>query len=193
MIVTTFAFLNLLIYNAQVFNLNFNMNSKITIRFATLKDLPSIVTIYNQAIKSNCATGDTEEVLLDDRIKWFNKFDNNSYPLYIAEINKKVVGYCTISPYRPGRKAMSKVAEISYYVDYSFHKKGIGTALLNYAILDCKRIGKKNLVAFLLDINTSTIGLLTKFNFKQLGHLPNVIELKTRVCGHYIYGLKIKI
>ena len=171
--------------------LSFNMKTKISIRFATLKDLPSIIAIYNQAIKSNCATGDTEEFCLNDRIEWFNKFDNNNHPLYVAQINKKIVGYCSISPYRPGRTAMSKVAEISYYVDYSFHKKGIGTALLNYVITDCTRIGKKNLLAFLLDINTSTIGLLTKFNFKQLGHLPNVIELKTRVCGHYIYGLKI--
>lgn len=167
------------------------MNTKISFRFATSKDLPSIVTIYNQAIKSNCATGDTVEFNLNERIEWFNKFDNANYPLYVAEVDDKVVGYCSISPYRPGRKAMNKVAEISYYIDYSFHKKGIGTALLKYVIKDCERIGKKNLLAFILDVNPSTIGILTKFNFKQFGHLPNIIELKTGICGHYIYGLKI--
>ena len=181
-----------LISTIKFYNLDyFKMNKKVTIRLATLKDLPSIVTIYNQAIKSKCATGDTEEFCVNDRIDWFNKFDNNNYPLYIAEMNKNIVGYCSISPYRSGRKAMFKVAEISYYVDYSFQKKGIGTALLNYVISDCERIGKKNLLAFVLDINTATIKLLTKFNFKQFGHLPNVIEFENKICGHYIYGLKI--
>jgi len=162
-----------------------------TIRFASINDLPYIVKIYNQAIKTKSATGDVDEFKIEDRVEWFNKFNNNEYPLYIAEINEKVVGFCSISPYRPGRKAMQNIAEISYYVDYSFHKKGIGTTLLEFVILDCNRIKKKNLLAFILDINTNTIRLLEKFNFKQFGHLPNIIEFNDKTCGHFIYGLKI--
>ncbi|MFK5957678.1 MAG: GNAT family N-acetyltransferase [Lutibacter sp.] len=161
------------------------------IRFATIKDLQYIVDIYNQAIKTKSATGDIEVFKIEDRVEWFKKFNTNEYPLYIAEINKKVVGFCTISPYRPGRKAMQKVAEISYYVDYSYHKKGIGTSLLKFAVLDCNRINKKNLLAFVLDINYSTIRLLEKNNFKQLGYLPNIIEFDNKKCGHLIYGLRI--
>lgn len=167
------------------------MNPELRIRFATFNDLPSIVTIYNQAIRSKCATGDLEEFNVNERKGWYHKFDVNEYPLYIAEIKNKVVGYCTISPYRPGRKAMSSVAEISYYIDYSYHKKGIGSSLLKHVLADCDRIGKKNLLAFLLDINTSTVSLLKKFNFKQLGHFPDIIEIEDKKCGHLIYGLKI--
>ncbi len=129
------------------------MKDKTIIRFAKLSDLPFIINIYNQAIRTKCATGDTNEFCVNDKKVWFEKFDINKYPLYIAEIENKVVGYCTLSPYRPGRKAMSTVAEISYYLDYSFHGKGIGTDLLKYVITDCNRIGKKTLLAFLLDIN----------------------------------------
>ena len=167
------------------------MKKEIIIRFANITDLPIIVDIYNQAIRSRCATGDMEEFGVDERIEWFEKFDNNENPLYIAEIENRVVGYCTLSPYRPGRKAMSSIAEISYYLDYSFHGKGIGTSLLKYVISDCDRIGKKSLLAILLDINSPTIGLLKKFNFKKWGYFPGIIEIDGKKYGHLIYGLKI--
>ncbi|WP_456379171.1 N-acetyltransferase family protein [Lutibacter sp.] len=165
------------------------INNDLTIQFATINNLPSIVAIYNQAIRSSSATGDTEEFSVEERINWFHKFNNNSYPLYIAKINNEIVGYCALSAYRPGRKAMSKVAEISYYVDYNFHKKGIGTSLLKHVIEDCGRLEKDNLLAFILDSNTSTINILKKFKFKQLGYLPNIIEINSKKCGHLIYGL----
>ena len=164
---------------------------KLLIRFASIADLPFIVDIYNQAIRTKCATGDTREFCVDERKEWFEKFDINEYPLYVAEISNKIVGYCTLSPYRPGREAMSSVVEISYYLDYSFHGKGIGTSLLKYVISDCKRIGKKTLLAILLDINFQSIGILEKFNFKKWGHFPNIIDIDGEKCGHLIYGLKI--
>lgn len=154
-------------------------------------DLPFIVDIYNQAIRSRIATGDMEEFNIEKRIQWFEKFDSNSYPIYVAEIDNRVVGYCTLSPYRPGRQAMQTVAEISYFLDYSFHRRGIGTALLKHAISDCKRLGKNSLLAIILDINIPTIGLLENFNFEKWGHFPDIIEMDEKKCGQFVYGLLI--
>lgn len=167
------------------------MEKEITIRFAKFSDLPFIVAIYNQAIRTKCATGDLEEFSVNDRVTWFEKYDKNEYPLYIAEIANKVVGYCTLSPYRPGRKAMSATAEISYYIDYAVHGSGIGTALLKHVISDCERIGKESLLAILLDINSQSVGILEKFKFEKWGHLPDIINIDGEKCGHLIYGLKI--
>ena len=164
----------------------------ISIRFAHIADLPSIVDIYNQAIKSKSATGDMSEFNVEERINWFNKFDTENYPVYIAEQNDKIVGYATLSPYRPGREAMKKIAEISFYVDYSFHGVGIGSSLLEYAILDCKRLQKKTLVSILLDINPESIFLLKKFKFEEWGRLPQVIDFNGNLCDHLIYGLNLK-
>jgi L-amino acid N-acyltransferase YncA len=167
------------------------MEKELIIRFAKISDLSSIVDIYNQAIRTKCATGDMEEFEVQDRIKWFEKFDKNKYPLYIAESANKVVGYCTLSPYRPGRKAMSAVAEISFYLDYTFHGKGIGTALLKYVIADCERIGIESLLAILLDINSKSVRILEKFNFTKWGYFPDIIDIDGKKCGHLIYGLKL--
>ena len=167
------------------------MKSELKIRFANRGDLPFVVEIYNQAIRSKYATGDLTEFTIEQRIDWFNKFDNEKYPLYIAEIDSKVIGFCAISPYRPGREAMDSVAEISYYIDYSYHNRGVGTKLLGYVISDCNRIGKDSLLAILLDINQMSVDILKKFNFKEWGYFPDIINLKGTKCGHLIYGLKI--
>ncbi len=161
------------------------------IRLAKLEDLPSIVAIYNQAIRSKMATGDTDEFTVNQRQEWFAQFDANTYPLYVATMAHKVVGYCSISPYRKGRKAMETVAEISYYVDYSFHKKGIGSALLSYALSDCKRIHKKHLLAVLLSSNKASIALLDKFQFKQWGLFPGIVRMHKQQISQVIYGLAV--
>lgn len=167
------------------------MNKKLSIRFARNNDLSAIVNIYNQAIRSRQATGDLDEYRVEDRVEWLNKFDKNNYPIYVALIDNNIVGYCYLSPYRQGRRAMSSIAEISYFVDNSFHRKGIGTALMQHAISDCKRLGKRTLLAFILDINISTIGLLEKFNFEKWGDFPDVIDMDGKICGTLIYGVKI--
>ncbi len=59
------------------------MKTEPIIRFAKITDLPSIVDIYNQAIRTKCTTGDVEEFNVEDRIEWFKKYDKNAYPLYI--------------------------------------------------------------------------------------------------------------
>jgi len=167
------------------------MNNNINIRIAHFNDLPSIVDIYNQAIRSGMATGDMAEFGVEERIPWFEKFDDNSYPIYVAEVENRVVGYCTLSPYRPGRQAMQTVAEISYFLDYSFHRKGIATALIKHVISDCGRIGTQNLLAIILDINLPTIGLLENLNFEKWGYFPDIIDMDGKNCGQFVYGLNL--
>jgi len=163
----------------------------LSIHQANHTDLPAIVAIYNQAIHSKNATGDTQDFRVAERQEWFKKFSANEYPLYVAKVENKLVGYCSISPYRAGRKAMKNVAEISYYVDFSFHRKGAGTALVEHAIADCKRIGKKNLVAILLEMNKPSIRLLEKFGFQKWGHFPDIVEMHGKTSSHVVFGLKV--
>ncbi|OYT16466.1 MAG: N-acetyltransferase [Bacteroidetes bacterium 4572_77] len=161
------------------------------IRFSKKTDLPHIVHIYNQAIRSNGATGDLKEYSVEQRIAWFEKFNKNTYPLYIAQRNDRIIGFCYISPYRAGREAMATVAEISYYIDYDFHREGVGTALLKHAIADCPRIKIKHLLAFLLDNNKQSIAILKKFHFEKWGYFPDIININGQQCGHVSYGLKV--
>ena len=162
------------------------------IRHAKLTDLKKIVEIYNQAIRSKTATGDMDEFVTEERVNWFHKFSPGKFPIFVAEIHQEIIGYATLSPYRPGRKAMNKVGEISFYIDFSYRKMGIGSFLISHVLTECKKMGKQTVLAILLDINTASIGLLKKFKFEKWGHLPNIIDFDGDTCGHLIFGLKLE-
>ena len=161
------------------------------IRIASLTDLPRLVEIYNQAIASHTATADTLPFTVEARRGWFDAHIPDAYPIYACEDeNGLEVGYLSLSPYR-GRPALARTAEVSYYVDYGRHGKGIGSALMQVALDDCARIGKKVLLAIVLEWNAPSIKLLEKFGFEKWGYLPEVAEVAERLCGHLYYGKEI--
>lgn len=158
------------------------------IRFAAINDLQDIDRIYNQAIFSGKATADIRPLAARDRRSWFLDHSEKTYPVYVAEIEGRVIGWSSLSPYRKGREGLKSTAEITYYIDYDFHGEGYGERLIKHMILDCKRLGIKHLVALLLDINTASIAILEKFGFARWGLLPNVVDLNEVICSHVIYG-----
>ena len=160
-----------------------------TIRHAVITDLPRIVAIYNQAITAGNATADTIPFSVDSRLEWFNAHDPNEYPIFVCVMDDQVVGWLSISSYR-GRPALSRTAEISYYVDYACQRKGIGSALMQVALEEALRIDKHIYLAILLEWNTASIRLLEKFGFKKWGYLPEVAEFDGRLCGQFYYGKK---
>ena len=160
------------------------------LRLATPADLPHLVEIYNQAIASGNATADTVPFTVETRRGWFDAHSPDTYPIYICEADNQVIGYLSISPYRD-RPALGRTAEVSYYVDYAWHGKGIGSAMLAHALADCARIGKHVLVAIVLEWNTGSIRLLEKFGFEKWGNLPEVTEFDGRLVGHLYYGKKV--
>ena len=52
-----------------------------TIRDATIDDLPGIVAIYNAAIPERMATADLEPVSVESRHAWFAEHSESSRPL----------------------------------------------------------------------------------------------------------------
>ena len=161
------------------------------IRNFAIDDLEVIVNIYNHAIDEKFATADTEYVTIDSRKEWFAQHSAETYPIYVAEENNNVVGWCSLSPHRPGRKALRSVAEISYYIHKDHRRKGVANALISYTVEKAKELGFKNLFTILLDLNKPSIHILEKFGFEKWGHLPDIAEFGGVICGQYIYGRKI--
>jgi len=162
------------------------------IRIAQEEDLPQIVGIYNQAVAERGATADLEPVSLEDRSKWFRAHDAHTYPIFVALSEEKVIGWCSLSPYRPGRAALRQTAEISYYIDERHLRQGVGSALIRHAMEQCGRLEIRNLFALLLDINEASVRILEKLGFKQWGHMPGIAEIDDKECGHLIYGKNIR-
>ena len=161
------------------------------IRVAAEDDLPAITAIYNQAIALQSATADTAPVTLESRKLWLEEHPPDRYPVFVAAIDDRVVGYCSLSAYRPGRMALRHTAEISYYVDENFRQQRVGSELIAHAIEQSPGLDIKTLFAILLDINAGSTRILKKFGFEQWGHLPGVAEFDGRECGHLYYGRRV--
>lgn len=163
-----------------------------SIRLISEKDFPRVVQIYNQAIEVGFATADTEPTTVEERAEWFRHHTEAEYPIYVDEEAGVVRGWCSLSPYRTGRKALRYTAEISYYVDEAFQRQGIATQLVQYAMTDCSRLDLKTLFAIILDSNRVSIDLLKKLGFEEWGHMPGVADFDGIECAHVYLGKRIQ-
>ena len=164
---------------------------KMIISIAQENDLKQMVDIYNQAIEAGQNTADTETFSVEERQEWFKSHSEKNYPLLVAKEGDVVLGYLTISPYRYGRKALRHTAEISYYIHFEHHRKGIASKLTQEALELCPSLKIKTLIAILIGANQGSIKLLEKNGFKEWGNMPNIVELDSGKFSHLYYGLHL--
>ena len=165
--------------------------NRVNIRTAEWKDLEAIVSIYNQAVNDGQKTADIAPATLASRKKWFKTHNHHTYPILIAACDDIVVGYLTISAYRPGRMAVRHTAEVSYFVHFDYHHRGVASTLLEHAVHLCPSLHIKTLFAIIIDSNKYSIRLLEKYGFEKWGHMPRVAEFDNVEVGHLYYGLRI--
>ena len=158
------------------------------IRLAHMDDLRAIVDIYNQSIPSQQSTGDLEPVRLEDRLSWFEEHRSDRHPIFVAEVDGRVAGWCSLSAYRPGRAALRFTKEISYYIAPAYHRQGIGTALIEHSLAACPALQIRHLFAIVLEGNQASLKLLEKMGFEQWGYLPGVANFEGKEMGHLYYG-----
>jgi len=161
------------------------------IRTARFEDLDSIIEIYNQAVKNRFETADINEVELKDKIEWFLNHHPETYPIFVYENNENILGWISLSPYRKGRMALRYTIEISYYVHKEYKRQGIGSKLIEYSMLQSRKIGYRTLFAIILDKNEASMNLLYKFGFTKWGHMPNIADFNGEECGHVYLGYKL--
>lgn len=145
------------------------MEQGLIIRIARKEDIPAICEIYNEAIITSIATFDTEEKTLEDRMEWYS-WHTGIYPLYIAEINGKVVGYAALAPFIKERKAYIQTVEPSLYVDKEYRKQGVGRALYKELIDFAKNTDTiHTMVARVTAGNVASGRLHEEYGFEKVG------------------------
>jgi len=139
------------------------------IRPATSADLPAINDIYNDAVEHATATFDLEPWTIQQRRAWLNEHaGNDRYPVLVAEVDGRVVGWASLSPFSD-RKAYDITAESSVYVHSDFRGQGIGRTLFG-AILDAGRAaGLHSVVGRVSADNAVSIALSESIGYETVG------------------------
>lgn len=161
------------------------------VRRAEPRDRPEVIAIYNHAIDTRIATAHLECCSVESRRAWFEEHQNPRYPIYVDDVAGSICGWCSVSAYRPGRDALAKTAELSYYVHPDFRRQGVATSLIKHALTGCCENGLENVFAVLLGVNRPSIELLLKLGFEQWGRLPGVAEIDGQKIDHLYFGKKI--
>jgi phosphinothricin acetyltransferase len=139
-------------------------------------DLPALQRIYAQAIAAGFCTADLEP---PSQARWQAFVETHRdprYPAWVFAQGEQIMGYAALTPHRPGRRGLARTAELSFYVDFRFHGKGIGSLLVEHALQESKRLGHHALFGLLLEANEPSRRLLSQHGFAVWGRLPEVFR-----------------
>lgn len=141
---------------------------KINIRPYQIEDTLAILEITNHSILHSTAlydysirTYEQQKSLLEEKI-------NKNFPVIVAEVEDKVVGFGMYSEFR-FREAYQFTVEHSVYVDENHLGNGIGKLLLERLIAIAKEQNLHTMIGVIDSENQESIEFHKKFGFKTVG------------------------
>ncbi len=137
------------------------------IRHATEKDLPAILSIYNEGIEDRIATLETDQKDAVYINQWFQSHKGR-YIVLVSEDMGGINGYASIQPYSP-RAAYAGVGELSVYIRRGARGQGIGGQLLRNLEEEAAKKQFHKLVLFTFPFNTLGQGLYRKRGYREVG------------------------
>lgn len=149
------------------------MASRASVRPAEERDLPAILAIYNEAVLTTTATYDLEPQSLGARRAWFEERRAQRFPVLVAEVDGRLVGWGALNPFRP-RAGYRYTAENSVYVAEGSRGMGVGGALMPPLIEAARGLGLHAVIAAIDVANEASLRLHARFGFEQVGHLKEV-------------------
>ncbi|HEY7999548.1 MAG TPA: GNAT family N-acetyltransferase [Pseudolabrys sp.] len=146
----------------------------LTIRPATLSDIPAITRIYTHAVEHGTASF---ELMPPDEAEMARRMQavlDGKFPYLVAEVDGAFAGYAYASSYRT-RPAYRFTVENSVYVAPDMQRRGIGKVLLEALIEACTALGFRQMIAVIGDSNqAASIGVHRACGFTDAGNLRNI-------------------
>lgn len=139
----------------------------VRIRPAVLEDAPAITEIYNQGILGRMATYETVLRVPAD-IAANLTAGSGRYPWLVAEADGRVMGWASVSSYRP-RECYAGIGEFSFYVHENARGKGIGKVLLPALIEAAEEAGFWKLLSRVFLFNHASRRVCAAFGFREVG------------------------
>ncbi len=141
--------------------------SRLLLRRALERDGAAILRIYNAEVLTSTATLDLVPRTEEGQRSWMTAH-SGAYPALVAESGAKVIGFSSLSPYRP-RPGYSTAVEDSVYVAAEARGRGVGRLLLEGAVEAAKAHGFHSVVGRISAEQTASIRLHEACGFTTVG------------------------
>ena len=114
-----------------------------------------------------------EPETLAAREAWFAEHSPEKYPVTVAEIDGQIVGWGSLSKFRP-RAAYAPTVEASVYIRHDFTRRGLGRVLLVDLIARAKAAGFHSLIGGASAEQTASLALQESLGFLPVAHFKEV-------------------
>jgi phosphinothricin acetyltransferase len=146
----------------------------VTIRPASLADLPRLTEIYNYYVLNTPITFDIEPYTVERRVDWFQQFsETGRYRLLVAEADGRVHGYAGTTRFRP-KAAYETTVETTIYCAPDATGKGLGDRLYSALLEAIAAEDIYRIVAGYTLPNAASAALHARFGFRQIGIFSQV-------------------
>ena len=137
------------------------------IRRAVLDDAEGIRALYNPFVESSTVTFDLVPRTVDEQRAWIEARDG-SHAALVAEIEGRIAGFGSLSPYRD-RPAYATTVEDSVYVDPDQQGLGVGRSLLAALVDTALDHGFHSVMARVVGGHEASIALHLAAGFQVVG------------------------
>ena len=142
-------------------------NRLVEVREATEADAARIAEIYNEGIAGQGATFETTFRTSGDIVDSL-RVSAGRFPFLVAEVAGQVVGWASVSTYRP-RDCYHGIGEFSIYIAHEAQGHGVGTQLLPALVDAAERAGFWKLLSRVFTFNTGSRRLCAACGFREVG------------------------
>ena len=144
------------------------------IRPASEADLPGILTIYNDVVRTSAAVYTEEEATLESRGKWYADRQALGYPVLVAkDTSGAVAGFSSFGDFRPW-PGFRLTVEHSVYIRTDCRGQGLGRALITPLFDEARALGKHVMIGGIDAGNPASLRLHEKLGFERAGTLREV-------------------
>lgn len=145
------------------------------VRDAQEGDLPGILEIHNEVIRTSSAVYTEQETTLGNRREWLAQRISQGFPVLVAAdpADGSVLGYSTFGDFRPW-PGYRHTVEHSVYVRADARGRGVDGALVEPLFERAAALRKHVMVAGIDAANPASIRLHERLGFERAGTLREV-------------------
>jgi L-amino acid N-acyltransferase YncA len=164
---------------AQILNIPepFMAKPSITIRDATIEDLPHIYFAWQKGVQE-ALTIHLDPVLQEQesryRARFRSHFDeiDNTFRIWVAEHEGRIIGWQYLLPFHNNPVIRHLSGEVGTYVSPDHRRLGVGTALLKHAIEHSRNTALQYIVGYIAEENDAVTSVASRVGFKKFGEFP---------------------
>lgn len=137
------------------------------VRLARPDDAAALLDIYNLEVQTSTVTFDILPRTLDEQRRWLTA-RSGAHAVIVAERDGEVVGFASLSPWRP-RPAYATSVEDSVYVRRDQQGRGVGRLLLDELVEVARAHGFHAVFARIVGGHESSVRLHRSVGFDVVG------------------------